>query len=334
MTDAEIRQAEGAEARRQAAPRGRGARVTARADRDSYRLGSRVSHHACSFARCLAPTGRPHPVQTLRAVRGAFNPCGSNVAPCAGAWFPTGPVPCQDQVAYPGSASNTVSGSLVRRHSLSTRPRGRRARAALRAARAPGLRAGDALARQVELVPDRLERPRLALEAEPQLQIRRSRSGSASAPSGCSDGAVTPQPRRTDLRPRGRRRDRRARPRRRRRRSGSARPMRTQRRAPLRRAGAAGRLPRPALPSSARGRAPPRGDARRATASAGARRHARARGSCARGSRPRAAPTGGSTRWRTSELVAAAPIELLDCAIQARAFLPGSDRGTAAPSAG
>ena len=123
----------------------------------------------------------------------------------------------------------------------------------------------DPLAREIELVPDRLERPGLALEPEAELEdpplalraVRRARAG-------CSAGGATPLPRRTGRPPRGRRRDRRARPRRPRRRSGSARRTHGRRRAPRRRAGSGALSPRRAPASSRRARAPPRDGARRA----------------------------------------------------------------------
>ena len=192
------------------------------------------------------------------------------------------------------------------------------------------LELADALARQVELVADRLERPRLALEAEPQLEdpplalgerverladvlaaqrllrlverVGRLAVGEEVAELALvvgADGLVQ-----RDRRGRGRR-------------------------APRRRAGSAGRSPPRARPSSARGRARPRAGARRATASAGARRRGRGRGSCARGSRPRAAPTGGSTRWRRSRTCSRGASRTSRRRGSGRAFPPGSGRGTA-----
>ena len=163
------------------------------------------------------------------------------------------------------------------------------------------LELANPLAREIELVADRLERPGLALEPEAKLEDAPLALGkSVERLAGCSGDGATPRPRRTGRPPRGRRRDRPARPRRPRRPSGSARPTRGRPRAPRRRAAAEVPSPRRAPPSSPPARAPPRAGERRARASADARRRAPARGSSARGSRRRAAPTGGSTRSRTS----------------------------------
>ena len=162
------------------------------------------------------------------------------------------------------------------------------------------LELANALAREPELGADRLERPRIALEPEAQLEdaplalgerverladallaqrllglverVRGLAVGEEIAELALVVGADALVQR--DGRLRGRR-------------------------APRRRAGSGGRWPRPAPRASRRGRARPRAGARRGRASAAARRRGRARGSCARCWRRRAARTGGSTRSRT-----------------------------------
>ena len=258
----------------------------------------------------LSRSRRVRPVDKLRRTRSnaslrehAKRPAGRPPRRCSDRW-PSGATPRGLQLAQRGE------------------PRERLA-----------LELADALARQIELVADRLERPRLALEAEAQLEdpplaLRERVERLAGRPGG----AATPRPRRTGRRPRGRRTGRRARPRRPRRRSGSARPTPARRRAPRRRAGSAGRSPRRARPSSPRGRARPRAAARRGRASAAARRRAPARGSCARGWRRRAAPTAGSTRSRTSRTCSRGASRTSRRRGSARAFPPGSGPGTGRPS--
>ena len=181
------------------------------------------------------------------------------------------------------------------------RRRPRRARGSRRGAERLALELAHALARETELGADRLERPRVALEAEAKLEdaplalgqrverladallaqrllgllerIRGLAVGEEIAELALVVGADALVQR--DGRLRGRR-------------------------APLRRAGPAGRWPRPAPRSWPRGRARPRAGGRPGRASAAARRRGRARGSCGRCWRRRAAPTGGSTRSRRS----------------------------------
>ena len=154
---------------------------------------------------------------------------------------------------------------------------------------------------QVELVPDRLERPRLALEAEAQLEDpplalrkRVERTAHALAAQrllgflerigGLAVGEEIAELALVVGADRLVERDGRV--------GGGERLVDVLHR----QAGRLGELLLRRLAARAR----PRAGARRATASAGARRRGRARGSCARDSRRRAAPTGGSTRSRTS----------------------------------